>query len=159
MEKIFNGNDFANSRGFSDIRAMLRAAKYTGFDTPFVDIEPTGEPVGAFVSFGIWIAKCECNGAEYVAPGQPFYCASCGNYANGGKPRPVIFPNNAHEIETELLKRPVLNGLARNEFERAQRARAVVQTEKGFLSRTWLLGESIADLRNQNKELPKKRRR
>jgi hypothetical protein len=159
IDKILNANDFAQSKGFTTSQDMLRAHDYRSYDTPYVDVEPEGDPVVAFISFGFWIAECECRGAEYVAPGQPFYCMSCGNYAAGGKPRPVIFPENMQAIEAEILRRPVTQGTGRNQFERAQRSRAVVSTERGWLSRTWQPGETIEDLKAQNKNLPSRRRR
>lgn len=159
MDKIYNANDYAQARGFDNLRSMLSSNSYSGYDTPFANVEPAGEPIIAFVSFGFWIGKCECNGAEYTAQGEPFYCMSCGNYANAGIPRPVVFPDNISEIETELLRRPILEGTGRNAFERAQRARAVVNSEHGYLSRTWLPSETIEDLRAQNKNLPRKRRK
>lgn len=159
MDKILNGNDYAKTNGFSSLREMLRARDYRMFDTPFQDVSVSGNAAMAFISFGIWIAQCECNGAEYVAPGEPFYCQSCGNNATGGSPRPVQFPDDAKEIEVELLRRPVTAGAGRNEFERNQRQRAVIQTESGWLSRTWLLGETLNDLREQNKVIPKRRKR
>ena len=49
--------------------------------------------VVARIDHGRWIADCECNGAEYVDPGEPiYYCFSCKNAAHGGKLRPVKFP-------------------------------------------------------------------
>lgn len=159
MEKILDANDYAQTRGFITIRDLLKARDYKTFDTPFQDAEPMGVPVVAFVSFGFWIALCECNGAEYVAPGEPFYCHSCGNYANSGKPRPVIFPENKADIERELLRRPVFAGTGRNVFERTQRQRAAVQNDKGFLSRTWLPLETLDDLKQQNEAIPKRKKR
>lgn len=159
MDKILNGNDYAKTNGFSSLREMLRARDYRMFDTPFHDTVMSGKPVMAFVSFGIWIAICECNGAEYVAPGEPFYCQSCGNNATGGAPRPVEFPADAKEIESELLKRPVIVGAGRNEFERTQRQRAAINDERGWLSRTWLPSETLSDLKKQNKVIPTRRKR
>ena len=159
MEKILDGNDYAQSLGKPSLRELLKSAKYERFDTPYKDVEPTGKPVFAFVSFGFWVASCECNGAEYVADGQPFYCMSCGNYEYGGIPRPVIFPENRAEIEAELLRRPITMSTGRNAWERAQRARAATQTPAGWLSRTWLAGETVKDLKTQNAILGKRRRR
>jgi hypothetical protein len=159
MDKILDGNDFARLQGFSDLRDFLRKKKYAGYDTPYQDVAPEGKPVTAFVSFGFWIAQCECNGAEYVAEGQPFYCHSCGNADNGGKPRLVIFPHDKAQIEKLLLSRPVINGNGRNIFERVQRQRALVQTEYGWLTRTWLPSETTKDLAAQNKELPSRKRK
>jgi hypothetical protein len=160
MDKIYNGNDYAKMAGYQDIRVMLKAGKYTGYDTPYIDGEPSGTSVVAYISFGVWIAECECRGAEMVAAGEPFYCRSCGNYGNGGKGRPVTWPDNASDIEAELLRRPVIPGTGRNELERLQRSRAAIHVDgRGWLARTWLPTETLDDLREQNKALPKKRRR
>lgn len=159
MEKILDGNDFAQIHGKTNLRDLLRSKSYTGYDTPYKDGDPVGDPVTAFVSFGFWIAQCECNGAEYVAPEQPFYCQSCGNFANGGKPRPVIFPHDKAQIEKLLLSRPVITGTGRNVFERTQRQRAIAKTDNGWLTRTWLPTETTADLAEQNKNLPARKRR
>jgi len=143
--------------------------------------EPTGTPVVARIWQGQWIADCECNGACFVDPDEPiFFCFTCGNRANGSKPRPVIFPPEAErkEIERLLLERPVndLGGLT--DLERAGLAKPVlfVQVESplsGFrsqqlaidgesssppttqtlpLTRSWEPGESIEDLRKQQEE-------
>lgn len=160
MDKIYNGNDYAKQAGYQNIRAMLNAGNYSGFDTPYIDGDPSGEAVTAYISFGVWIAECECRGAEMVAPGEPFYCRSCGNYGNGGRGRPVLWPENAADIEAELLRRPVIPGTGRNELERLQRSRAAIHVDgRGWLARTWLPTETLDDLREQNKALPKKRRR
>lgn len=158
-DKILDANDYARANGFLSIHDMLAARDYTRYDTPFKNVEPAGAPVRAFVSFGAWIASCECNGAEYVAPGEPFYCQSCGNYQNGGIGRPVEFPDDRDDIERELLRRPVVFGTGRNEFERMQRQSAAISTEHGYMSRTWLLTETVAELKRQNKHLPKKVRK
>lgn len=157
MEKILDGNDYAKAQGFENMREMLKSKQYNGFDTPYVDVTPEGTAVSAYISFGFWIATCECNGAEYVAPEQPFYCHSCGNFENNGKPRPVIFPEEKAKIESELLKRPVSNGPGRNSFERTQRQRAVINVNSAWLSRTWYPNETVADLKEQNKNIPRRK--
>ena len=85
-----------------------------------LDDKPSGAPVTARIWQGQWIADCECNGACFVDPDEPvFFCFSCGNRANGQKPRPVIFPPEAERLEIErlLLERPVddMAGLTDNE--------------------------------------------
>lgn len=158
-DKILNANDYAKLNGFASWRAMLKARDYRMFDTPYFDADAAGKPVQAFISFGFWIAKCECNGAEYVSPGEPFYCQSCGNFETRGTPRPVTFPVDMAAIEAELLRRPVTAGFGRNDFERTQKQRAVIQTESGWLTRTWLPDETLEDLKEQNKSLPKRKKR
>lgn len=52
--------------------------------------KPKGEPVKAFMENDRLIAKCECNGAEFVHPDDlRFFCHSCGNKSTGGRYRPV----------------------------------------------------------------------
>ena len=68
--------------------------------------DPSTDAVYAVVDNGRWIAKCECNGAEYVDPDYPlFFCCSCGNKSTDSRLRPVIFPGDMKKIETELLSR------------------------------------------------------
>lgn len=62
----------------------------------------SGDPVTARVDHGRWIADCECRGAEYVDPEEPmFWCFSCQNLANGGKARPVKFPDGKKRAKIE----------------------------------------------------------
>lgn len=128
-------------------------------ETPFVDCEPVGKPVHAEVNFGQWIAQCECGGAESVTPDEPiFYCCSCGNYANHGKPRKVIFPSKKEikDIETVLLKRPVIVKGGTHMIERTVNARPAIIDEKGVLSRSWKPGETVKDLRKENESIKTK---
>ena len=65
--------------------------------------------MNASVDFGRWLADCpDCNGAEYVDPDEPvFFCLSCGNEDNNHQARPVVFPEDKKDIESDLLKQPV----------------------------------------------------
>ena len=129
-------------------------------DTPFVDCEPVGKPVYAQVDFGQWVAECPvCDGAESVMPEEPiFYCFSCGNFENHGKPRKVIFPSEKEmkDIEKILLERPVKVRRGAHEIERTLNAEPVIIDKHGVLSRTWVPGETVSDLRKENKESIKK---
>lgn len=74
-----------------------------------VMIEPIGEKaVTARIDHGRWIADCEdCNGAEYVDPGEPvFFCISCLNRNHGGALRPVRFPEAAARAKIEAQLSP-----------------------------------------------------
>lgn len=65
-----------------------------------------GIPVFARVEHNRWLADCECAGAEVVDAIDPrFYCLSCMNDANGGRPRPVIFPDDTDDVEDALVVR------------------------------------------------------
>lgn len=124
-------------------------------DTPFVDCEPVGKPVYAQVNFGQWVAQCECGGAESVDPDDPiFYCFSCGNYANHGKPRSVIFPSkkDVKQIEEVLLRRPVIIKRGANEIDRILNAEPAIIDKYGVLSRSWVPGETVDNLRRENNE-------
>ncbi len=113
------------------IRKMQRDIHKRGVPVTIKNLEdePTGTPVFARIWQGQWIADCECNGACFVDPDEPvFFCFTCGNRANGQKPRPVKFPpeDERQEIERLLLERPVndLGGL--NDLERAGLAKPVL---------------------------------
>jgi hypothetical protein len=109
-----------------------------------------GVSVKARIDFGRWIADCECGGAEYVDPEEPlFFCASCLNAQYGGAARPVVFPSNTErrEIEKLIEDRPVVTGPGKDEIEKSFRAKPVVPG----LSRSWNPGETISDLKLQNK--------
>ena len=126
-----------------------------------LDKEPTGAPVRARIWQGQWIADCECNGASFVDPDEPvFFCFSCGNRANGSKPRPVIFPPKLERLEIErlLLERPVDDLAGLTDLERAGMAKALLFKEITMpdgsvavlsMTRSWEPHESIEDLRAQ----------
>ena len=125
-------------------------------DTPFDDCDPVGKPVYAEVNNGQWLAVCPvCGGAESVMPEEPiFYCFSCGNFENHGKPRAVIFPSDKDikEIEKVLLERPVIVRRGAHEIERILNAEPLVADMYGILSRSWTHDQAIDDLKKENKE-------
>jgi hypothetical protein len=129
-------------------------------DTPFVDCEPEGKPIEAEINFGQWVARCDnpgCNGCEAVDPDEPiFYCFSCGNSDNHGKPKPVVFPRkkDRKEIAELLLERPIKKGKATHNIERITvKAVPLVFDELGCLSRSWFPGETVDDIKEQNKSV------
>jgi len=86
--------------------------------------------VKAEINHSRWICKCPwCNGAE-IADKQDkrFFCLSCFNESIGGKWAKVEFPKDAEEIEVILSERPMEE------------------------NRNWMHGESLAKLRQENKE-------
>lgn len=109
----------------------------------------------ARIEQGQWIADCECSGASFVDPDEPiFFCFSCGNRADNGVLREVIFPPFLERLEIErlLLERPVDDRAGLDDKERAGLARPLVwHAEKGGLSRNWNPSETIGDLQEQNK--------
>jgi len=158
-EKIITAMDYAKRDGCKTVREHIeKIMEKTGkrFDTPF-NGEPKGKPVYAEINFGRWIARCpDCNGAEDVDPDEPiFYCISCGNFKNNGRPRKVIFPDKKEReaIEKEVLKRPIKITGGANELERLTNAVPTVLTKKGVLSRSWIPGETAEDIRKQNEPL------
>lgn len=75
----------------SAIEWIGRAAIRKGVRIDPVNLDAS--EVVARIDHGRWIADCECNGAEYVDPGEPiFFCLDCLNANHGGKLRPVRFP-------------------------------------------------------------------
>jgi len=88
------------------------------------DWAPKGT-VQAEINYGRWIIKCpRCPNAEAADPEWPlFVCTDCGQGPDG-----AIFPKDKAGIEAVLLLRP-----------RPQ-------------NRTWLPHETLADLKQQNKE-------
>ena len=125
-------------------------------DTPFDDCEPVGKSVYAQVNNGQWLAICPiCGGAESVMLEEPiFYCFSCGNFENHGKPREVIFPStkDIKDIESILLERPVIIKKGAHEIERITNAEPAIKDEYGLLPRSWTPDQTIKDLRRENKE-------
>jgi hypothetical protein len=130
--------------------AVVTATRGARLDNLDLD-HPSGTPIWARVYQGQWIADCECAGASFVDPDFPvFFCFSCGNRANDGRVRPVLFPPDRAQIEAALLERPVddLRGLT--DAERAVLAQPLIHVMgKGGLARNWLPGETLDDLHAQ----------
>ena len=59
------------------------------------------DPIDAYINHGRWVVNCECNGGGLTSPTFKVSCCfDCGRrYTN------VVFPNDAKEIEKELMKR------------------------------------------------------
>lgn len=160
MAKIITAKDYlarSRARSVRQRIKMLSGQMYQRalLETPFQDTEARGTPVFAEVDHGQWLALCECSGAEAVDYEEPiFFCFHCGNRANGGHPRPVIFPTAREEIERLLLERPVDDRMGTNEIDRAFLAKpmafGVVGEEFVTLNRSWRVTESVEDLRAQN---------
>lgn len=92
--------------------------------------EPDGqeEPILAYISRGAWLAHCpDCRGVEYAWEECFFVCCSCLNSKVGHKVRRSAFPAERKEIEELLEARPLLN-------------------------RNWYPGETLADLKRENRE-------
>jgi hypothetical protein len=95
-----------------------------------IDWNPKGKPIKAFINHGNWMATCDdCPAPStlFAEPGLPFFCTNCQNVMNGGQARPVEFPENRNEIEAVLLAR---------DFPQ---------------NRNWLPGETIEELKTENR--------
>ena len=159
MDRIITALDYAKINNCKTVKGYLeKTCQKMGkrLDTP-INGKPTGKPVYAELNFGRWIARCQnCKGAEDVEPNEPiFYCFSCGNYVNSGKPRRVIFPKDREEIEKEIMKRPIKSRGGANYLERQVNAIPKVRTEEGLLSRSWMPGETLDEIKRQNLPLEK----
>ena len=92
--------------------------------------------VAAYINDGRWVAECPagCGGALVVSDQQAiFICADCGSPENGNNWYAVVFPAAKVQIEQVLLQRPT-RAPDRAHF------------------RHWLPGETVADLKRQNRE-------
>ena len=154
MEKILTGKDLAEERGarcFREWAMWLAAERYRQGQTahPWNGKLATGGTVEARIDFGRWIADCpECKGAEYVDPEDPFFfCQSCGNASLKGTARRVRFPRDRGAIEAAVLERPVKELNVKGKLTRALTAKPVFLG----LSRSWKPGESVAELKRQER--------
>lgn len=86
----------------------------------------------ARVDAGRWIAECpDCHDAQYVwtAEAHPlFLCVTCFNATVGRRWRPVLIPSERAAIEAALEPRPMPH------------------------NRNWTPGETVADLRAENRQ-------
>ena len=146
-EHILTAMDYARREKCRSVAERIeKLARRNGFKAP--DGKTSGKAVQARVNRGRWIADCECGGAEAVSREEPvFFCFSCGNEANKGKLRGVLFPEDANEVEKALLERKLKLGPGRDEIVKAMQA--VPET----YHREWAPGESAKDIRAQNMEV------
>ncbi len=107
--------------------------------------------VNARIWQGHWIADCpNCDGAEFVDPEEPiFFCWGCGNRAQKGKIYNVVFPDNREEIEKKTLERPVIAKFGLDDLSVAEGALPAISVDGKGLSRSWVPGETLDDLSNQ----------
>lgn len=105
-------------------RMRARGAQIPG---PSAD-PPAGVPLAAYVSDGRWVVACDaCPSAQVVDPSdRRFFCVRCFNVTNGGRWRPVGWPDTIAAIEAALEVRPVEG------------------------TRNWRPGETLADLQAEN---------
>lgn len=94
----------------------------------FLPEETADEPLAACINHGRWVVICECGDAQLASADDPrFFCVSCLNERQGGKWRPVTWPEQRSDIEQVLRER---------------------FTEHA----NWLPGETVEQLRAENVE-------
>jgi hypothetical protein len=165
---IITAKHYAQREGASSVLERIKklAAKINQRGGAQIQIknEVRGFAVLAEIEFGQWIAHCECDGAEFVDPGEPiFFCFGCGNRSNSGDLRPVIFPQAREEIERLVLERPVNDLRGLDALDRAYQAKPMIMVEVSQtnsdqmgtsllpLTRSWTPNETVEELREQNK--------
>jgi hypothetical protein len=155
MDKIYTAKDYATREGAKDVkdRIKLWQKKHAnkGVRVRVTNIEnPTGIPARARIWQGIWIADCECGGAEFVSYDEPvFFCWGCGNRSHNGACRPVEFPSNREQIEAKILERPVIKKYGLDDLSLAEGSRAAIAVNGHPLSRSWRPGETLEMLSAQ----------
>lgn len=148
MDKIFDANHLAQEQGMNDgLERIKRLSKTHGLPAWSGKIREDDQ-VLARVERGRWIADCpNCNGAEWVAEGVPFFCFSCGNPDIGGDARMVVFPTNRREIEVALLERDMINNPQLSPISNALNAKPTVKNS----TRVWHPGKTVNELRSAHK--------
>lgn len=155
MDKIYTALDYAIQRdGVKTVKERIKKLQAQhmkrGFSVPVHFNSNGSAPVKARIWQGHWVADCECKGAEFVDYNEPvFFCWSCGNATHAGNVRDVIFPKDREKIEEKILERPVKAMRGLDDLQRAEAAQAVISVNGQRLSRTWIPGETLADLEKQ----------
>ena len=159
--KIYTALDYAIKRdGVKTVKE--RVQKYQrDFKNKGMPVKVTFKPVGKAIPARIyqshWIADCECGGAEFVDYNEPvFFCWGCGNQKTNGAVRPVLFPRNREKIEAKILERPVVAKRGLDDMAKAESARAEILADGKPLTRSWVQGETLAVLGNQQDEAIRK---
>lgn len=95
-----------------------------------VPLAPKGEAVEAYVNEGRWVVDCPtCAGAQLACLSDPrFMCNECGNAEVGGRFRPVVLP-----------------------VARTREALARILEPRPTANQHWRPGETLADLRRENR--------
>lgn len=73
------------------------------------DARTDGSPVPVVANHGRWVVECpDCRDAQFACKTDPrFMCVNCGNAANAGAFRPVLWPEDVAACELALESRPV----------------------------------------------------
>lgn len=146
---VVTASHLAKHEGHESVIARIyRLAGRFGF-TP-QPIEMQGTPVIARIDRSRWLADCECGGAEYVDPDEPFFfCANCGNDADSAKVRPVVFPpiETRQALEALITSRPVtIRG-----GSTLQQQLLTADESIPRLQRQWDAGESLLKIARENR--------
>lgn len=128
---VQDGRKHFNGASIEDIRLgpMLRRATPCGVVVPPSSEVAKADALLARVNHNRWIVDCpDCNGAEFVWLDQlVMMCQSCWNSSVGGKWRRVRIPADVQQIEAALEKRHAPQ------------------------NRNWEPGETVADLKADNR--------
>lgn len=150
VDRIISAKDYGGALSYiKKHHAQIQMTR--GISVP-IDERVSKHSVNARIWQGQWIADCECGGASFVDYDEPvFFCFGCGNRADGGRFREVIFPENREQIEALILARPVDDLAGLDDKDRAGLAKPVIYVEgKGGLARNWNPDETVEDLESQN---------
>jgi hypothetical protein len=152
MQKIYTAFDRAKELGFTSTRDFISAyaARNNHPWNGQIDNDPA-HGLTAHIDAGRWAAECECGQGAYADPDYPVaFCAVCGNFAVGGLGRVIIFPSlpDRAEIESVLLEREIS---APFDFGTQSILLPISHPKIEKLHRAWLPGQSVDDLRNENK--------
>jgi hypothetical protein len=165
VDYIITAKHYCAREGAKTVRERIKKLaeairRRNGVIFTHLDEIPRGFAVLAEIDFGQWIGRCGCGGAEFVDADEPvFFCFGCGNRENSGYLRPVFFPDDKAEIERLVLERPVDDVRGMDDLDRAAQARTLVfkqvvdvdgNQKLLALSRSWIPGESVEDLIEQN---------
>jgi hypothetical protein len=145
---IYSGNNRAKEMGIGRYRDLvMKLAAQAGNPWSGEITDEADKAIHARIDFSRWIGDCPCGGAAYVEPDDPImFCPLCGNAFADGKAVRVIFPEPAEmaEIIAALEEREIVGG-----FGSGTQAMLTARPKYGAAARSWVPGESAADLRQQ----------
>ena len=113
---------------------IRRTASGNGMRPPGENGVTDGEDVRAYINCGRWLAECpDCHGAQVISDQtRDFWCLHCGNASIDFKWRHIRMPRTRQSIQAVLILRLAA---------RSDRA----------LTRNWKPGETVGDLKAENK--------
>lgn len=119
MATIFKGNSHPNYMHKGGTRGVIANVSMRRWGAPpnFV-VDPVARPLYAWVCRSSWVVTCDAPGCKeqiVVEQGdKSFFCPSCLNAAQGGKARPVIWPNDGTVLNVERVLRARADPNTRN---------------------------------------------